>query len=62
MAHQPDHQDSQMMMEQKGDMMMQMQGCHTTMHVFGFLVLLGILVQIVLQSKMLKELRRTSRK
>ena len=56
--------ESQMMMGQggKGDMAMPMQSCRTTMFVFGILVIVALVIQIVLQAKMLKELRRTSKK
>ena len=58
--------DNQMvaMMEQNGSMNMEMtmHSCHTTIYVFGILVILGLVAQVVLQSKMLKQLRKANRK
>lgn len=47
-------QNSQMMMENMG---MQMHACYMGMWTFGILMLVGLVVVIVLQVKMLKELR-----
>lgn len=60
MAHEAGTQNTQMMMEHNGmkDMYMSMTGCHTTMYVFGFLVIIALVTQVILQAKMLKELRR----
>ena len=64
MQNQDGSQQTQMMMEQggKSGMGMSMTGCHTTMYVFGLIVIVALLIQVVLQAKMLTELRRTSKK
>lgn len=55
-------QQKQVVTEQKAGMEMPMQSCHTTMYVFGFLVMIGLVTQIFLQSKIIKELRKANKK
>jgi hypothetical protein len=63
MKYQADSQQ-QIVMEQygKSGMEMSMYSCHTTLYVFGALVIIGLLIQIILQSKMLKALRKANKK
>ena len=60
MDNQSDNKQMQMMMEHngKGGMEMSMSGCHTTMYAFGILVILGLAIEVILQAKMLKALRK----
>ena len=57
-------QQKQAIMEQNGKMgdEMPMASCHATMHIFGLLVIVGFIMVIVLQFKMLKELRKSNKK
>ncbi|MBS0603860.1 MAG: hypothetical protein JSS60_02350 [Verrucomicrobia bacterium] len=67
MENQEIAQQSQMMMEQMGKCCMESScmmkpGCCTTMYLFGILVIAGLAMIIVLQNKMLKEMRKGGKK
>ncbi|MBI5273743.1 MAG: hypothetical protein HY860_01665 [Chlamydiales bacterium] len=51
-------QQAQMTMMKNKDMGMNMDSCHTTMYVFGILVLASLAAQVILQFKILKKLRK----
>lgn len=59
MQDQDGMQNQMMMTEAKGSMMMhQMQRYHNAMYTFDILIIIGIVILIVLQYKILKEQRR----